>query len=154
MVSKSAATLSNEIYSDRASELLARKKHYETIFVLAPGTEEKTVTSLIEKFTGIIESRGGTCLRKDDWGKLRLAHEIEKHQQGRYFYFRYIGSSEIVKEFERSLKLDMNVLRFQTVRLSETLSEAEQEDLKTRAPKEASTPPNVSRHEESFEFAE
>lgn len=141
------------IYAERASNIVGRKRHYETIFLLAPGTDEKLVNTLIEKVSGVIEGLSGSVLRKDDWGKLKLAHELDKHQQARYFYFRYISGTDAVKEFERTLKLDVNVIRFQTVKLSDVLAEAQQEDLKARAPKEASIPPTQMKHEEFEEFA-
>jgi len=144
--------LNSEIYAKRAETIANRKRHYETIFILAPGTDEKVVTTLIEKYTASLDSMGSAILRKDDWGKMKLAHEIEKHGQGRYFYYRYIATAAAVAELERNLKLEVSVLRFLTVRLSEALSEAEQEDLKQRAPKEASTPPNHTRADEYSDF--
>jgi small subunit ribosomal protein S6 len=150
IVTKAAETL---IYAERAKNINGRKRHYETIFLLAPGTDEKLVTTLLEKCSGIIENMAGSLLRKDDWGKLKLAHELDKHQQARYFYFRYTSGTDAVKEFERALKLDVNVIRFQTVKLSDVLSEAQLEDLRIRAPKEPSTSPTMMKHEEFDDFA-
>lgn len=139
--------------SARRSEIAGRRRDYETIFIVTPGAEEKNVTEIIEKLSRIIQERSGTLLRKDDWGKLRMAYEIEKHAQGRYFYLRYLGSSEIVKELERNLKLDVNIIRYQTVRLSDDLTEVEQEELKERAPKEVPMSPTMSKADEFAEFA-
>ncbi len=145
-------TLNPEIYTKRSDTIANRKRHYETIFILAPGTDEKIVTTLTEKYSSTLETLGSGILRKDDWGKMKLAHEIEKHGQGRYFYYRYIATAAAVLELERNLKLEVAVLRFLTVRLSEVLSEAEQEDLKQRAAKEPSTPPNQQRADEYSDF--
>lgn len=145
-------TLNPDIYTKRSDTIANRKRHYETIFILAPGTDEKVVTALLEKYTTSLETLGSSILRKDDWGKMKLAHEIEKHGQGRYFYYRYIATASAVLELERNLKLEVAILRFLTVRLSDVLSGAEQEDLKQRAAKEPSTPPNHTRADEYSDF--
>lgn len=128
-----------------------RRRHYESIFVLNPGMEQKTVESFIEKLAQILTSTEASLLRQDDWGKLRMAYEMDKHAQGRYFYFRFIGSESTLRAFERALKLEASVLRFQSVRLSDNLSQTEIDDLLQRAPREPSNPPN-NQSDDNFEY--
>lgn len=135
---------------DRSNVLSSRKRHYESIFILSPALDEKRVEEIVEKAVSQITSAQGEMLRRDDWGKLRMAYEIEKHQQGRYFYFRYISQTSAVAALERVLKLDADVLRYQTVKLSEDLSQDEMADLIRRAPNEAPKAPNVFDEEEDY----
>jgi len=120
-----------------------RQRHYETVFILTPAIAEPLGKELVEKNAKLVADLNGSLLRQDDWGKKRMAYSINKHAMGRYVYFRYIGTEEVVKALERSLKLDASVLRFQSVRLSDPLSGEQIRDLTERAPREASSAPTV-----------
>jgi small subunit ribosomal protein S6 len=148
-----ANTASTFKFEDRNEVILARRRHFETVFILNPGMDEKAVEEVIEKNALLVANTEGSLLRQDDWGKLRMAYDIEKHAQGRYFYFRYIGAATTVKALERSLRLDANCMRFQTVRLSENLSTKEIDELMQKAPHEKSTSPTTQNDDQShFEF--
>lgn len=138
-------------FEDRNQVITSRRRHFETIFVLSPAMEDKAVEDFVEKNVQLVGNTDGTLLRQDDWGKLKMAYEMEKHAQGRFFYFRYIGSAATVKALERSLKLFADCMRFQTVRLSENLSENEINDLMQRAPREPGVSP-TAQSEENFEY--
>lgn len=133
---------------DRTKTIEARKRHYECIFIFSPAMDEAAVTALLGKAVAEIEKNDGEMLRKDDWGKMRMAYEIEKHAQGRYFYVRYIAPIKAIAAFERILKLDANCLRFQTVKLSDDLSSQEIQDLIQKAPNEVPKAPNVFEEED------
>lgn len=135
---------------DRAKVLGARRRHYETIFILAPGIDEARATEIVDRATKELEANEGQCLRKDDWGKMKMAFEMDKHAQGRYFYFRYISDTKAVAAVERVLKLDADCLRYQSVRLSDDLSEDEVHELVQKAPNEKSKAPNIYEQEEDF----
>lgn len=139
------------IYPDREQILKARQRHYETIFVVKPTLEKAESEALFARLTKKLEEHQAQILRNDDWGKLKMAYLIEDHAQGHYFYVRFIGGNQAVSEFERSLKLDSNVLRYQTVRLSDDLSQEAIQDLVEKAPRELSHPPSPKSDEEYYE---
>lgn len=142
----------SEVILFKPQEIASRRRHYETIFILSPALNESDVQEVIKKNISILEQYKSQILRQDDWAKKRMAHPIEKHQVGRYFYFRFIGTSEALKEFERNLKLDARVIRFQSVALSENaLTQDEIAKLVERAPREASSAPSVRQDEEDLE---
>lgn len=127
-----------------------RQRHYETIFIIAPNVSESKAKELIEKNAKVLGDTKATVLRQDDWGKKRMAYPMKKHAMGQYVYFRYIGTQEGVQALERSLKLDANILKYLSVRLSDPLSQAQIADLVERAPKEQSSCPNARGDEEDF----
>lgn len=92
---------------------------YETIFITRLDTEAEAVEKLRQRLVKAIETDGGVELKLADWGKRKLAYEIAKQKKGNYWYFGYIGAPATVKEVERQLRLSTEVLRYQTVRLSE-----------------------------------
>ena len=134
-------------------ELKGRQRHYETIFIVNPQLSDADAKELIEKNGKVLAQYGGTSLRQDDWGKRRMAYIIEKHQMGRYVYFRYVAPAKAVSELERSLKLDAHILRYQSVKLSEVLSQEEIDSLIERAPREPSSSPTYRQDEEDLEAA-
>lgn len=135
-----------------STKLSKVKRHYEMVFILSPSIDSAKSEALLSKIDKVGKDNGAEFLRKDNWGKMKMAHEIEKHQTGNYFYYRLIASREAINELERAMKLDTAFLRFQTIRLSDDLSEAQIQDLIERAPKEASVSPNARAEDESSDF--
>src|SRR5262249_34197733 len=52
----------------------------------------------------------------DNWGKRRLAYDIRKQREGTYAVFEAKAEPSMVKELERQLRLNENVLRFLSTR--------------------------------------
>lgn len=138
-----------ESWSTKLSKV---KRHYEIVFILSPSIDSAKSEALLSKIDKVGTDNGAEFLRKDNWGKMKMAHEIQKHQTGSYFYYRLIASREAINELERAMKLDTAFLRYQTIRLSDDLTEAQIQDLVERAPKEASVAPNARAEDESSDF--
>ena len=90
-------------------------REYETIYILKPDTQNEKVAELNQRVRGIIEDRGGKILKVDNWGKRRLSYEIKKQLKGIYLYWQYLGSPDIVVEFERNMRMLDPVIRYMTV---------------------------------------
>jgi small subunit ribosomal protein S6 len=88
---------------------------YETVFILDPGLDENQVNEEIEKTQTLITSHGGKILDVQRWGRKRLAYEINRKRDGVYTLLKHESSGEVVKELERRLRLDENVMRVLTV---------------------------------------
>jgi small subunit ribosomal protein S6 len=98
-----------------------RKREYETIFILAPDTQNADVAQLNARLKGIIEDMGGAIVRVDNWGKRKLAYEVQKNLKGIYLYWQYLGSAGLVEELERNLRLLDPVIRYMTVKVDENI---------------------------------
>jgi len=96
-------------------------REYETIYILKPETTNEGVADVNDKVKGIIEERGGKVLKVNNWGKRRLAYEIAKQLKGIYLHWLYLGSPDIVAEFERNMKLLDPCIRWMTVRIDEDI---------------------------------
>ena len=68
---------------------------------------------------------GATVDKVEKWGKRRLAYRVDKYREGSYVLFQFTAGPEIVKEFERRLRVSDIVLKFLTVRIDETLKRLE-----------------------------
>jgi len=90
-------------------------RNYELMYIIRPDVEQETVQAVTEKFQGII-GNGGEIVKHDIMGKRRLAYEINKHREGTYVLVHFKGTSEIVAELERVLKITDEVIRHMVVR--------------------------------------
>jgi len=83
---------------------------YETIFIIDAGLEEDKQKALVEKFTNLIAANG-TVESVDEWGKRRLAYEIDDRTEGYYVLVNFKSNSEFPKELDRNYRITDNVLR-------------------------------------------
>ena len=86
-------------------------KKYETIFILDPSFDEEAVKASIEKFKGVIENGGGTVENVDEWGKRKLAYEIEKNTEGYYTLVNFSANPELPRELDRIFRITDTVIR-------------------------------------------
>ncbi|MFQ5736375.1 MAG: 30S ribosomal protein S6 [Thermodesulfobacteriota bacterium] len=97
---------------------------YETVGIIKPDVGDDVVKGVIGKATELLTSGGGELIKLDEWGRRRLAYPIQKKNEGYYFVLTYSSLPETSKGIERSLKLNEDVLRYQTVRLDENAAAA------------------------------
>ena len=83
---------------------------YETIFIIDAGVEEEARTALQEKFTSLIAANG-TVEAVDEWGKRRLAYEINDKTEGYYVLVDFKASPEFPKELDRQYRITDGILR-------------------------------------------
>lgn len=83
---------------------------YETIFIIDAGLEEDKRTALTEKFTNLIAANG-TVESVDEWGKRRLAYEIDDKNEGYYVLVNFKSNPDFPKELDRNYRITDNVLR-------------------------------------------
>ena len=88
---------------------------YETVFVLDPSLDDKTIQKEIKKVEGFITDHKGEVLKIDKWGKKRFAYPIKKRHEGYYSLILFEGDGEIPKELDRVYKLNEFCLRYLTV---------------------------------------
>ncbi len=95
-------------------------RKYETIFILDPDLEEEQTQSAIEKAKDIITQNSGEILKFEDWGKRKLAYQVQKKAKGHYILIHFIGSPTLVSELERNFRVMDAVIKFQSIRLDES----------------------------------
>jgi small subunit ribosomal protein S6 len=90
---------------------------YEVIYILRPDLEEEATKELVDRLSAVITANGGEELKVNEWGKRKLAYEIEKLNEGYYVLLNFNGEAETVSELERNMKISENVIRFLTVKV-------------------------------------
>lgn len=89
-------------------------QQYETTMILNTKVGEDGINALIEKFKTLI-SDNGTIDNVDDWGKRRLAYEINDEQEGYYMMITFTSKPDFPAELDRIYNITEDVLRFLTV---------------------------------------
>ncbi len=92
---------------------------YESTFIARPEISAQQAEALAERFAGIITENGGKVEKTEHWGLKSLAYRIKKHRKGHYVMFNLDAPSDAVKEMERNMKIDEDVLRILTIRVKE-----------------------------------
>lgn len=95
------------------------QREYETIFILRSDTNQEGITLVNSKVRSVIETMGGKTLKLDNWGKRKLAYEIKKQLKGIYMYWQFLGTTGMVEEIERNLRMLDPVIRYYTVKVDE-----------------------------------
>ncbi len=83
---------------------------YETVMVISTKNGEEATAAIVEKFKKLIEDNG-TVESVDDWGKRRLAYEIEDETEGHYVLVNFTCPPEFPAELDRIYKITDGVLR-------------------------------------------
>jgi len=90
--------------------------NYETMIILKPDLEAEAEEELIANLQSTIMKKGRTVDSVDDWGKRKLAYEINKFKEGHYYLLQYTGPQEITPELEHFYRVNDEVIRFIIVR--------------------------------------
>lgn len=89
---------------------------YELAVVLNVKLEDEERAAAIEKITNYITRFGGTVTNIDEWGKKRLAYEIQKMKEGFYYFIQFDGDSTTPNELESHIRIMEPVIRYLCVR--------------------------------------
>ena len=89
---------------------------YELALVVSAKIDDDARTAAVEKAKAIIEKAGGTITNVDDWGKKRLAYEIQKMKEAYYYFIHFESDAETPSEIEQRIRIMDNVIRYLCVR--------------------------------------
>ena len=89
---------------------------YELAVVLSVKLEDEERAAAIEKVTGYITRFGGTVTNIDEWGKKRLAYEIQKMKEAYYYFIQFESDSNCPNELESHIRIMEPVIRYLCIR--------------------------------------
>ena len=89
---------------------------YELAVVLSAKLEDDERAAALEKVKGYITRFGGNIVDVDEWGKKRLAYEIQKSKEGFYYFIPFEGEANCPNEVEAHIRIMEPVVRYLCVR--------------------------------------
>jgi small subunit ribosomal protein S6 len=92
---------------------------YELALVVSAKIEDDARTATVEKAKEYITRAGGTVTEVEDWGKKKLAYEIQHMTEGFYYFIQFDADTTVPAEVEQDVRIMDNVLRFLCVKKDE-----------------------------------
>ena len=89
---------------------------YELAVVVSAKIEDDARAEVVEKVKALVSRFGGNVTDVDEWGKRRLAYEIQKMKEGYYYFIHFESDSTVPAEVEQRIRIMDNVLRYLCVR--------------------------------------
>lgn len=83
---------------------------YEAMVVFSVKNDEEQIKALVEKFSDLIKANG-TLTNVDEWGKRKLAYEINYESEGYYVVYDFESKPDFPAEFERIINITDGILR-------------------------------------------
>ena len=97
-------------------------RRYELVYIVQPDATDEERDRIEERVEGVCEKMQAHVLKKEDWGKRKLAYEIRKCSKGYYVYFVLAATPDVPAEIERNLRQIDSVLRYLTIILDRDIS--------------------------------
>lgn len=88
---------------------------YEAIFIVHPEVTGDDQAALIDKYQKILTDQGANVLKLENWGTRTLAYTVKKQTKGCYVLVIFEAEPTVIAEFERRMRIDDKVIKFQTV---------------------------------------
>ena len=89
---------------------------YELAVVISAKLEEEARADAFEKVKALIERFGGQITNIDDWGKKKLAYEIQKMREGYYYFVQFDAPTDCPAQIERNIRIMEPVIRYLCVK--------------------------------------
>ncbi len=86
-------------------------RKYEIMYIIRPNIEDEAKKALIERFNGILTDNGAELTEAKEWGKRRLAYEINDFRDGYYQLVKANAAPVAVDEFSRLAKISEDIIR-------------------------------------------
>ena len=89
---------------------------YELVVVLNGSLEDDERSAAMERVSGYITRFGGNITNVDDWGKKKLAYEIQKMSEAYYTVVDFEAPLEAPAQIEENIRIMEQVVRFLIVK--------------------------------------
>ena len=106
--------------------MVLRETLYSLLIYKIWARDQKEVTNMnkyelavVDKCKALVERFGGNITEVDEWGKKKLAYEVQKMKEAFYYFIRFEAESTVPAEIESRVRIMDNVIRYLCVRQDE-----------------------------------
>ena len=92
---------------------------YELALVVSAKIEDDARAAVVAKAQDYVTRAGGVVSEVEEWGKKKLAYEVQKQTEGFYYFIHFDAESNVPAIVEQDVRIMDNVLRFLCVRKDE-----------------------------------
>ena len=97
-------------------EVQATMNKYELALVVNAKIEEDVRLATVEKAKDYVAKFGGNVTEVEEWGKKKLAYEIQHMKEGYYYFIKFDAEANVPGSLEQSVRIMDNVIRFLCIR--------------------------------------
>jgi len=87
-------------------------RNYELMILLDPNLQEEESSALLEKIKQTITANQGKIIKVNQWGKRKLAYQIDKYQEAVYTIIDFELEPESIANIEKSIKFEEKIIRY------------------------------------------
>lgn len=91
-------------------------KAYELLFFISPSIDDENRAAVMKRIDNAIVTNGGNVDNVDEWGKRKLAFEVEGLTEGDYTLIDFHTEPTAIAELDRVLHISDDVVRYMIVR--------------------------------------
>ena len=92
---------------------------YELAVVLSAAIDDEARSATLDRVKDYVEKAGGSIANVDDWGKKKLAYDIQKMSEAYYYFIQFEAETEAPGEIESNVRLMESVIRFLCIKKDE-----------------------------------
>ena len=89
---------------------------YELCVVVSANIEDEERAKVVDKCKALVERFGGTITEVDEWGKKRLAYEVQKMKEAFYYFIQFDAETSVPAQIESNVRIMENVIRYLCVK--------------------------------------
>lgn len=90
---------------------------YESVLIARNDISQAQVEGIVEQIENLLTEAGGSIEKREFWGLRSLAYRIKKNRKGHYVLLGLKAEPDLIRELERQLGLNEDVLRVLTLRV-------------------------------------
>jgi small subunit ribosomal protein S6 len=92
---------------------------YELAVVLSAAIDDEARSATLDRVKDYVEKAGGSITNVDDWGKKKLAYDIQKMSEAYYYFIQFEAETDAPGEIESNVRLMESVIRFLCIKKDE-----------------------------------
>lgn len=90
--------------------------YYEKVMIVDSNLDDSAAEEAVTKIKDVITKQGGEIFNVDNWGRRKLAYELNKHQKGNYFLLTFKAPPATIQELEKACRVIDPIIKFMVVR--------------------------------------
>lgn len=112
--------------------------YYELVMIIRQDITSNDIDNISQNFAKLIEDNEGKIVKTEYWGLKELQYTINNNKKGHYYLFSIQVDNDLLKEIERKISLNENIIRHSIIKVSDiegypsiVLENSESEHVKT-----------------------
>ena len=108
--------------------------YYELMYIIDSSLEQEEISKVKKEVDNFLTSEGSDIYSRSDWGRTRLAYEIEKQNYGHYIVLKFAAKPGLIRQLREKFGLMDAILSHLCVSLDEEPERIAEEEIQRKKP--------------------